>query len=638
MALSNTTVKAIYQGDASNRDFAIPFTPIVDDSAETKVYELDESDPLAPVLTLQVEGAGNDYTLVGAPDADSFHTTVRFNTGNAPAATTKVIVARNIALTQTVDMSVSGFRPTSVELALDKLTALIQQHEEMLSRVPLMDIGENLGAPLTLERSPAGGEAVMWNATGDGFEAGPTADEIELAQGYAVAAGAARTAAEAAQTAAEAAETAAALSASAAAATLASAFYRDVIYVTNADSPIAPVQAQNGYMYVIDSSGGAITINLPQISSLTLPFNVAFLMKAAGNNVTINRAGTDTIMGATSKVLDTAGVGVHFVADNSAAPDDWSVTEMGTVADLSITQGKLAQQVFNALTTVTPVAADSFPIADASDSGNKKKAAIAAIRNAVYRSVTTTDSVGVDDETMKLSGASFTSTLPTAVGVAGKRYKFIHAGTSLTQKYTLATTSAQTIGGVASGSYVLCTNGEVLEIESDGANWIIVTHWAVTDWIDGGAITVEGSTSNPSKGSNTIVIDKFRYRRVGQMLHGRFEYKQTAVSGSSAGSGDYLLTAVPSNAAIDTSKLTVFTTIEGVGAYRHTGAVGVGGGGDTVSTAASGSIVVYDSTRVRIFAVGDLNVGCIGSGYFPLNDANTFFFGDFMVPITDWQP
>jgi hypothetical protein len=96
---------------------------------------------------------------------------------------------------------------------------------------------------------------------------------------------------------------------------------------------------------------------------------------------------------------------------------------------------------------------------------------------------------------MKLSGASFTSTLPTAVGVAGKRYKFIHAGTSLTQVYTLATTSAQTIGGVASGAYALYTNGEILEIESDGANWIIVNHRAVTDWVDAGTISLSATSA-----------------------------------------------------------------------------------------------------------------------------------------------
>lgn len=126
------------------------------------------------------------------------------------------------------------------------------------------------------------------------------------------------------------------------------------------------------------------------------------------------------------------------------------------------------------LTNVTPVLGDSIGISDLSDSGAAKRITVASLRNAVYRNATTTDAVGVDDETIKLSGASFTATLPTAVGVAGKRYKFVHAGTSVTQVYTFNTTSSQTIGGIASGALILTYNGDVLWIESDGANWLVL--------------------------------------------------------------------------------------------------------------------------------------------------------------------
>lgn len=168
MALSNTTIKAFYSGDGADLTFAIPFTPIVDDSAETLVYIVDNTNPLAVTLTLKVEGIGNDYTLTGAPDADSFHTTVTFNT--APSATQKVVVIRALPLTQTLDMSVSGFRPPSIELQLDRAIAMIQQLNEMLTRVPLVDVGENLAAPLTLPRSIIGEEVIRWNAAGTALE------------------------------------------------------------------------------------------------------------------------------------------------------------------------------------------------------------------------------------------------------------------------------------------------------------------------------------------------------------------------------------------------------------------------------------------------------------------------------------
>ncbi len=171
------------------------------------------------------------------------------------------------------------------------------------------------------------------------------------------------------------------------------------------------------------------------------------------------------------------------------APDiEADAVTTSKILDQNVTLGKLKDDIMSGLTAVTPQGVDYLTLVDASDSNKTKKVYVDLIKNAVYRAVTTTDAVGVNDETMKLSGVTFTSTLPTAVGATGKRYKFIHAGTSLTQVYTLATTSSQTIGGVASGSYKLVTAGEVLQIESDGANWIIVDHKTNTDWVSAGAI------------------------------------------------------------------------------------------------------------------------------------------------------
>lgn len=69
------------------------------------------------------------------------------------------------------------------------------------------------------------------------------------------------------------------------------------------------------------------------------------------------------------------------------------------------------------------------------------------------------------------SGASFRVTLPTAVGQAGKSIIIQHAGTSLSQIYTLNTVLGQTIGGLASGVFKAYTNGEITILTSDNANW-----------------------------------------------------------------------------------------------------------------------------------------------------------------------
>ena len=310
------------------------------------------------------------------------------------------------------------------------------------------------------------------------------------------------------------------------------------------------------------------------------------------------------------------------------------------LANGNITLAMLNDAIFNGLTGVTLADDDYLPIVDTSDSNKTKKVLANSFKNAVYRSVTTTDSVGVSDETMKLSGASFTSTLPTAVGVAGKKYKFLHAGTSLTQIYTLATTSSQTIGGVASGDFKLITNGEVLEIESDGANWIILNHYAVTDWIDAGAMTITATTTNPTKG--VMGTDKVFWRRIGDIGHFRYVYYQTASTGANSGSGDYLF-ALPSNMTFHSSQ-TYFTTVSNAQVAAAASAARLKCSGLININSGSGDgdvhVYAYDSSKFRL---GNeeryASSGNWGSGYYGI--AGSAIIGmtvHFEAKMSEWQP
>jgi hypothetical protein len=90
------------------------------------------------------------------------------------------------------------------------------------------------------------------------------------------------------------------------------------------------------------------------------------------------------------------------------------------------------------------------------------------------------------------SSTSFSITLPdaTTAGSSGKSILIQHAGTSLTQVYTLLTTSSQTINGpggtVAGGQYSLFTNGEKVLLVSDGANWQVADHTTATQEVSAG--------------------------------------------------------------------------------------------------------------------------------------------------------
>lgn len=168
MSLSNTTVKQTYNGNGSTTDFAIPFTIIADDSAEVDVYIRDESDPNAITETLQTEGAMQDYTLTGAsPPSTPFHTTVSFNT--PPSSDHKVIIIRNLARTQTLDISESGdFPAESLETALDRVVAQVQSLKEELDRIPKLRISEQFG-DTTLGQAFAN-HLIQVNSSNDGFK------------------------------------------------------------------------------------------------------------------------------------------------------------------------------------------------------------------------------------------------------------------------------------------------------------------------------------------------------------------------------------------------------------------------------------------------------------------------------------
>ncbi len=134
---------------------------------------------------------------------------------------------------------------------------------------------------------------------------------------------------------------ASASSAAASAVTVANALetitWSDVVFKTFADSPITVADADRGKFYVIDASGGAVVVNLPGISGLTLtqgPWSIAVKKSdSSGNSITVNRDGTDTIGDAgTSKIITAAGSGASFIPDTDTAPDQWTTVDFGASA------------------------------------------------------------------------------------------------------------------------------------------------------------------------------------------------------------------------------------------------------------------------------------------------------------------
>ena len=89
-----------------------------------------------------------------------------------------------------------------------------------------------------------------------------------------------------------------------------------------------------------------------------------------------------------------------------------------------------------------------------------------------YVAKTGTYAASVSDQTIECTSGTFTVTLPTAVGCAGRIYFITNSGAGT---ITVGTTSSQTFANVAATptTLTLATLTGV-EVESNGANWLKV--------------------------------------------------------------------------------------------------------------------------------------------------------------------
>lgn len=251
------------------------------------------------------------------------------------------------------------------------------------------------------------------------------------------------------------------------------------------------------------------------------------------------------------------------------------------------------------------------------------------------RSVTTTDTCTNADDTLILSGASFTQTLFTAVGNNGKKLKIIHNGTSLTQVYTINTTGGQTVAGVASGVFKLFTNGEALELISDNVNWTRVSHHAKTAISTGVATTITASGAAPVKG--TMSVDTISWDRDGSFANIYLNFQQTGPGTANSGTYGYRI-ALPGGLTADTTFLEVNTSTNPTQAMAIGALDGTVRGNTGAASGFIGTAIMYDSTTFRL--VGDLGSGgfIIWGLSIPLNNTTLTMVAKFRIKVPEWQP
>jgi hypothetical protein len=322
------------------------------------------------------------------------------------------------------------------------------------------------------------------------------------------------------------------------------------------------------------------------------------------------------------QLRDNVEADLNFPSDDGIQSYRVTATQIKNfvLANQNVLLAMLKDDIFTGLTAVTPADDDYFPLVDTNDSNKTKKALVGSFVRTAYRAINSTNSLTTGDGTAKLSGASFTLTLPTAVGVEGKRYKILHAGTSLSQVYTLATTSSQTIGGIASAAYKLCTNGEVLEIESDGANWIILNHKTETGLL--------AYTPTFGAGFGTVSTHSVLWKREGDKMRIQGNFTLGTASGNIG------TITLPSGAVLDTAKL---------GLNNNSGNIGNIVGDYWAASVHSGALITAPATATNLIYWGANQTGSnyntpAASVSASILASSAICCFNLEVPIADWQP
>jgi hypothetical protein len=218
------------------------------------------------------------------------------------------------------------------------------------------------------------------------------------------------------------------------------------------------------------------------------------------------------------------------------------------------------------------------------------------------------------------SSGGFTVTLPTAVGIGGRKVKIMRVDQTLANAVTIATTSAQTINGVTTRK--LMTQYEEFTLVSDNTNWLIDSHTYPKEWV---AYTPTGSWT-----ANSPVYTGF-WKREGDSA-----FFQTKVTCGGANTSASLTMSIPSGLTMNTGKLVSSGSASiGHGTIRDVGLVHY-----TVICSYS------TSTTIAVFNVDD---GVSGVNRYSqltavtqavpftsgVNDVCELWLGP--VPITNWE-
>lgn len=225
------------------------------------------------------------------------------------------------------------------------------------------------------------------------------------------------------------------------------------------------------------------------------------------------------------------------------------------------------------------------------------------------------------------------------------------AGTSVTLSQIplgsiTGTTLVFAVGSNINGNFFanLSTQGESVDLYSDGVNAIIKQRYTPGPEIDTGPMVIGATTTAPTIAASTV--NTATYKREGRWAQIVYLLIQTGTG--TAGSGDYLF-SLPSGLVADTTVIPVYTG--SVGTYLNqvqAALIAVIPSYGTYSQATSSAFVaslsafMYSSTQFRVAGFGDSSGGVFNQNVASsltgnLGQANISYNITIRVPIVGWE-
>jgi len=517
MTVSTTTNRISYAGNDSTTAFATGFKFFA--NGDLTVTLVTDSTGAEAVKVLDT-----DFSVAGAGlDAGG---TVTMNV--APATGETLVIERTQAYTQGLDLVENDpFPSESVEETLDKIVIMTQQNNSLIDRSLRQPDGDTADIDRLPAKVTRATKVLGFDSDGDPVASTLTLTAIEESQTNAAASAAAASASETSAAAsatlasqwatktdgqvastdysskawaiggtgvtdtasagaakewataaeddlvdgseysakhysAKASASATNAAASEAAAAAAAQGWSDVVSITAGTTNIETTDA-NKY-YILDASGGSITMNLPAVGTsdgLTLAFEVL----DASNSITIARDGTDTINGSAADYTSLTGVGdvVHFISIDGT-PDNWSARLISRF----VVDGSTITQSGRTISVGTG-GVDTTQLAD--DAVDPTKAI--AGRNA-QTGTTYTLALADNLKTVSLSNASAVAvTIPTNASIAftanETRIDLVNIGAG---EVTVSGDTGVTVNGVSAGSFTLAQYAGASLLKIDTNTWL----------------------------------------------------------------------------------------------------------------------------------------------------------------------